>query len=81
MQITAPQGYPVDAGRVELLVDAVADYAIYMLGPDGFVTTWHAGAERIQGYQDTEIIGQHFSRFFTLEDRARGLPDRTSLPC
>jgi PAS domain S-box-containing protein len=76
MQITAPQGYPVDAGRVELLVDAVADYAIYMLGPDGFVTTWNAGAERIQGYQDTEIIGQHFSRFFTLEDRARGLPER-----
>jgi PAS domain S-box-containing protein len=76
MQITVPQGYAMDAGRVELLVDAVADYAIYMLDPDGFVTTWNPGAERINGYQAIEIIGQHFSRFFTLEDRARGLPER-----
>jgi PAS domain S-box-containing protein len=66
----------MDANRIELLLDAVADYAIYMLDPDGFVTTWNAGAERIKGYQAIEIVGQHFSRFFTPEDRASGLPER-----
>ena len=66
----------MDASRLELLLDALADYAIYMLDPDGFVTTWNAGAERITGYQAIEIVGQHFSRFFTPEDRASGLPER-----
>jgi PAS domain S-box-containing protein len=60
--------------RFELLVDAVADYAIYMLDPDGYVTSWNTGAERIKGYRASEIIGQHFSRFFTPEDQGRGLP-------
>jgi PAS domain S-box-containing protein len=76
MQVTGLQGYPMDAARVELLVDAIADYAIYMLDPDGFVTTWNSGAERIKGYQAVEIVGQHFSRFFTPEDRASGLPEK-----
>jgi PAS domain S-box-containing protein len=76
MHIPAAQGYPMDANRVELLLDAVADYAIYMLDPDGFVTTWNAGAERIKGYQAVEIVGQHFSRFFSPEDRESGLPGR-----
>jgi PAS domain S-box-containing protein len=66
----------MDAKRVELLLDAVADYAIYMLDPDGFITTWNAAAERIKGYQAIEIVGQHFSRFFSPEDRASGLPER-----
>jgi PAS domain-containing protein len=51
MHVPAAQGYSMDANRLELLLDAVADYAIYMLDPDGFVTSWNAGAERIKGYQ------------------------------
>jgi PAS domain S-box-containing protein len=60
-----------EAELLRLLVDAVTDYAIYMLDRDGFVTTWNPGAERIKGYRREEIIGQHFSRFFTLDDQAR----------
>lgn len=63
-----------DARRLELLIDAVSDYAIYMLDPDGFVSTWNPGAEKIKGYKASEIIGQHFSRFFTAEDQANGVP-------
>ena len=60
--------------RFRLLVSAVTDYAIYMLDPDGRVATWNPGAERFKGYSADEIIGQHFSRFFTPEDVAAGLP-------
>jgi PAS domain S-box-containing protein len=56
------------------LVDGVTDYAIYMLDPQGYVTTWNSGAQRIKGYAPDEIIGQHFSRFYTTEDRLEGLP-------
>ncbi|MDB5615461.1 MAG: sensor histidine kinase/response regulator hybrid protein [Devosia sp.] len=52
------------------LVLGVTDYALYMLSPDGIVTNWNAGAERIKGYLPDEIIGQHFERFYTPEDRA-----------
>jgi PAS domain S-box-containing protein len=62
--------------RFQLLVNAVTDYAIYMLDPDGFVATWNAGARRFKGYEPEEIIGSHFSTFFTDEDRAGGLPER-----
>jgi len=62
--------------RIQLLVSAVTDYAIYMLEPDGRVATWNPGAERFKGYKAEEIIGQHFSRFFTPEDIAADLPDR-----
>ena len=72
----SPKAIQWIASRVELLLDALADYAIYMLDPEGFVTTWNAGAERIKGYQTIEIVGQHFSRFFTPEDRVNGLPER-----
>ena len=48
---------------LELLVDAVSDYAIYMLDFAGFIVTWNAGAERIKGYSSIEILGQHFSKF------------------
>ena len=54
----------------------VADYALIMLDPDGNVTSWNAGAERIKGYTEQEIIGRHFSQFYTADDRAGGLPDR-----
>jgi PAS domain S-box-containing protein len=62
--------------RFELLVNAIKDYAIYLLDRDGHVATWNAGAQRFKGYSADEIIGQHFSRFYTDEDRARGLPQR-----
>jgi PAS domain S-box-containing protein len=60
----------------ELLVQSVTDYAIYMLDLAGNVVSWNAGARRIKGYAPEEIIGQHFSRFYTEEDRAAGEPER-----
>jgi PAS domain S-box-containing protein len=60
--------------RFRLLVDGVQDYAIYLLSPDGIVTSWNAGARRIKGYESGEIIGKHFSRFYTQEDIERGKP-------
>ena len=60
--------------RYRRLVEAVVDYAIYQLDPDGFVSTWNTGAQRIKGYAPEEIIGQHFSCFYTEEDRAAGVP-------
>jgi PAS domain S-box-containing protein len=60
--------------RFELLVSGIRDYAIYMLSPEGIVTSWNAGAARFKGYAAEEIIGQHFSRFYTPEDQAAGLP-------
>ncbi|MBM6593386.1 PAS domain S-box protein [Microvirga sp. BT291] len=62
--------------RFQLLVDAVTDYAIYMLDPQGYITSWNSGAQRFKGYLPREIIGQHFSRFYTDEDRATDLPKR-----
>ncbi|OLU24265.1 bifunctional diguanylate cyclase/phosphodiesterase [Pseudomonas sp. PA27(2017)] len=59
-----------------LLVQSVVDYAIYLLSPEGIVTNWNAGAERAKGYLAAEIVGQHFSVFYTAEDRAAGLPGR-----
>lgn len=58
------------------LVDSVVDYAIFMLDTTGKVRSWNAGARRIKGYEAREIIGQHFSRFYTEEDRAAGEPAR-----
>ena len=58
--------------QFRLLVQGVSDYAIYLLDVDGDVTNWNPGAQRIKGYQPDEIIGQHFSRFYTDEDRAAG---------
>ena len=65
-----------DEGRYRLLVEAVTDYAIYMLDASGIVTTWNPGAQRFKGYAANEIIGQHFSRFYTEDDRKTGLPSR-----
>ena len=60
--------------RFQLLVEAVRDYAIFMLDTDGRVTSWNEGAERIKGYTASEIIGQHFSRFYPEEDLRAGKP-------
>ncbi|MDC7745472.1 hybrid sensor histidine kinase/response regulator [Rhizobium binxianense] len=65
-----------DEGRFRLLVDAITDYAIYMLSPEGIVTSWNTGAQRFKGYKPSEILGEHFSRFYLEEDRAAGIPAR-----
>jgi PAS domain S-box-containing protein len=67
-----------DGGEVsvlELLVGSVVDYAIFVLDVDGKVATWNAGAERLKGYRADEIVGQHFSRFYTAEDRRARVPE------
>jgi PAS domain S-box-containing protein len=60
--------------RFRLLVQGVTDYAIYMLSPEGHVSNWNAGAQRIKRYSEADILGRHFSCFYAEEDRARGLP-------
>ena len=65
-----------DEGRYRLLIEAVTDYAVYLLDPLGIVTTWNPGAQRFKGYTSGEIIGQHFSRFYTEQDREAGVPAR-----
>ncbi|HEX3949752.1 MAG TPA: PAS domain S-box protein [Steroidobacteraceae bacterium] len=60
--------------QFRILVEGVSDYAIYMLDPTGVVISWNGGAERIKGYKPREILGQHFSRFYSPEDAAAGLP-------
>ncbi|HVX71668.1 MAG: PAS domain S-box protein [Devosia sp.] len=65
-----------EADRYRLLVDAIADYAIFMLDAEGYVASWNPGAERFKGYKADEILGQHFSRFYTEEDRAANMPER-----
>ncbi|MFC0253878.1 hybrid sensor histidine kinase/response regulator [Massilia consociata] len=62
--------------RFRLLVQGVTDYAIYMLSPEGTVSNWNVGAERIKGFAQEEIVGSHFSRFYTDEEREGGLPQR-----
>ncbi|MFS2036677.1 PAS domain S-box protein [Polaromonas sp. CT11-55] len=70
---------PVDSVSIErfrLLVDSVVDYGIFMLDPDGHVVSWNAGATRIKGYTADEVIGRHFSMFYTDEARATGWPQQ-----
>src|SRR2546427_8650470 len=72
--------------QFQLLVQAVKDYAIFMLDPQGRITTWNSGAERIKGYRAEEIIGEHFSRFYTQEDQREGVirlhdPEPLDRPC
>jgi PAS domain S-box-containing protein len=63
-------------GRFQLLVDGVTDYAVYMLDPCGIVSNWNTGAQRIKGYAAEDIVGQNYSRFYTVEDREAGAPER-----
>ncbi len=72
----AQQALAESERRFRLLVQGVTDYAIFMLDPEGRVANWNAGARRIKGYGAHEIVGRHFSRFYTEEDRAAGVPDR-----
>jgi PAS domain S-box-containing protein len=63
-----------NSNRFELLVQSITDYAIFMLDPNGIVVSWNAGARRFKGYEAQEIIGEHFSRFYTAEEQAAGIP-------
>lgn len=62
--------------RYRLLIDAITDYAVYMLDAAGYVSSWNTGAERFKGYTEAEVLGKHFSIFYTEGDRASGLPER-----
>ncbi|MCC8402304.1 PAS domain S-box protein [Paraburkholderia sp. MMS20-SJTN17] len=67
----------IESGRAfRMLVGGVTDYAIFMLDPHGVVTSWNPGARRIKGYSEEDILGSHFSRFYTPEDAAAGAPQR-----
>jgi PAS domain S-box-containing protein len=59
-----------------LFIENVQDYAVFVLNPDGYIATWNVGAQRIKGYQPSEIVGQHFSRFYPEEDAREGYPQR-----
>jgi PAS domain S-box-containing protein len=63
-------------GRFRVLVEGVRDYAIFMLDPNGIISNWNQGAERIKGYTEAEIVGKHFSTFYTEQDKAAGVPAR-----
>ncbi|KPA97778.1 ATP-binding protein [Pseudomonas asplenii] len=69
-------GSVTDGDRFRLLVDALTDHAIYMLDPQGHVSSWNQGAQRIKGYTAAEVVGKHFAMFYTAEDRANGEPQR-----
>jgi PAS domain S-box-containing protein len=72
---TLPNDLLNDGRQFKILVDGVIDYAIYMLDPAGHIASWNVGGERIKGYQASEVLGRHFSLFYTKEDRAAGVPD------
>jgi PAS domain S-box-containing protein len=72
--MTSDHGQAQVQVQLDLLIDSVVDYAIFMLDPEGYVLSWNTGAERTKGYSRAEILGQHFSRFYTPEDQAAGLP-------
>jgi PAS domain S-box-containing protein len=64
------------AKQFRMLVDGVIDYSIYMLSPQGLISSWNSGGQRIKGYQAKEVIGRHFSLFFTPDDQLAGKPDQ-----
>jgi PAS domain S-box-containing protein len=76
MEPSLPVASHAESENFRLLVASVTDYALYMLSPAGFVVSWNAGAQRFKGYTADEVIGQHFSRFYTEEDRTAKLPSR-----
>jgi len=65
-----------DDSRYRLLIESITDYAIYMLDAGGHVTSWNPGAQRFKGYSAEEVLGSHFSQFYTPEDRETGRPER-----
>jgi PAS domain S-box-containing protein len=75
-QERAEKGLLESERSFRLLVQGITDYAIYMLDRTGRVANWNVGAQRIKGYSADEIVGQHFSKFYTPEDIAAGLPEK-----
>lgn len=75
--VTMPRTVVRDERHLQLLLMSITDYAIYMLDASGYIVSWNAGAERFKGYKENEILGEHFSRFYSEEDRAAGQPART----
>lgn len=77
LPIAKPATIPLtdDEQQFRLLVQSITDYAIYMLDPHGYVRNWNPGGQRIKGYTRDEIVGEHFSRFYTEEDRLAGEPE------
>jgi PAS domain S-box-containing protein len=67
---------PADDQRYRLLIEAITDYAIYMLDPDGFISSWNPGAQRFKGYEASEVMGKHFSLFYPKEEQAADAPGR-----
>jgi PAS domain S-box-containing protein len=74
--VTPPQPTVAGDDRFRVLVDAVTDYAIYMLDSNGTIVSWNSGAKHIKGYEEHEVLGTHFSRFYTDADKTIGLPGR-----
>lgn len=72
--VNASHGTRATDERFRLLVDAVRDYGIFLLDPNGYIQSWNSGAERIKGYTEAEVIGKHFSLFYTQEDLQRNHP-------
>jgi PAS domain S-box-containing protein len=61
--------------RLQLLIDGVTDYAVYLISPQGRIASWNTGAQRLKGYDAAEIVGRPYATFFTAEDQAAGLPE------
>ena len=74
MTTTLPLPITAEAEQFKMFISSVSDYAIYMLSPDGIVCSWNAGAQRFKGYTEAEILGRHFSCFYTPEDLAADRP-------
>lgn len=74
--ITKDSELPFAEDQFRLMVEAVVDYAIYMLDPEGRIASWNAGAQRVKGYSAPEVIGRHYSMFFTQEAIQSGKPQQ-----
>src|SRR5688572_14559312 len=74
--VTGAHSTAEGTGLYRLLVESVIDYAIFALDPTGHILSWNAGAQRLKGYRPEEIIGRHFSTFYSPADIAAGKPDR-----
>ena len=79
-QRAAQEALRLNDARLRSIVESIGEYAIYMLDREGHVLTWNPGAERIKGYKADEVLGLHYSRFFTQEDMRAGPSCRTSAP-
>lgn len=75
-RVAARDALRASENRFRLFMQSVVDYAIFMLDPEGYVANWNTGAQRIKGYSEQEIVGSHFSRFYSEEDQKRREPDK-----